>query len=414
MTTAGWTALTISVLGALCYAAASILQAVGARRSVGTVRTMGHPLYLLGIGFDMLAWVGAMIALRELAVYVVESILAASLALTVLGARLFLKSRLRKRDAAAITVTMGALAVLACSAGPQEAVETSDTLRWALCAAAACIVLTGWAAAKAGVPGGGIAALAGLSLGGAALIGRSLPVPDGLDALGTTMAVLTEPLTLALLTFAVTGMTLYAHALQHGEVGPVTAVHWAFEVMAPSAVAIVFLGDTVRPGWGPAAIAAAAVTVAAACLLATAPATHATAHPVDPSQTAPLPRPTLPAVPSIAALAPDPSALRDDRVIWWGPPPIWTPPRRPATAARPALAALPGSAALRALPAAAMPALTWEPSSRVRETWADPHLPATEAATAAEPRTWTVGSAVFSRVWVDEPEPVRHGPWDEI
>ena len=63
MTTAAWVALGITIFGALSYATASILQAIGARRSVGTVRTMGHPLYLLGIACDMLAWLGAMVAL---------------------------------------------------------------------------------------------------------------------------------------------------------------------------------------------------------------------------------------------------------------------------------------------------------------------------------------------------------------
>ena len=61
-----------------------------------------------------------MIALRELAVYLVESVLAGSLALTVVAARLFLASRLRKRDTAAVVATLFALMVLAMSAGPQE------------------------------------------------------------------------------------------------------------------------------------------------------------------------------------------------------------------------------------------------------------------------------------------------------
>ena len=69
------------------------------------MRTLGHPLYLIGIGCDLLAWVGSMIALRELAVYLVESILAGSLAVTVVAARVILKSRLRKRDIAAVVVS---------------------------------------------------------------------------------------------------------------------------------------------------------------------------------------------------------------------------------------------------------------------------------------------------------------------
>jgi hypothetical protein len=320
MNGAGTVALVIAVCGALSYAAASILQAVAARRSSGTVKTMGHPLYLAGIVCDMLAWAGSMVALRELAVYVVESILASSLAITVIGARLVLGSRLRRRDSIAIAVTIGALGLLALSAGPQDDVATSGWLRLCLCAAAFAMVLAGWGAAKVDAPGGVVAALAGLSLGGAALIGRVLPVPPGLNGWATAWAIATEPLTLALLTFAGTGMTLYAHALQRGEVGPVTAVHWTAEVTAPSAIALAFLGDTVRPGWGWAALVAGMAIVGAAVLLATAPATNATHD----TAVAEVPRPAVPTAARSAV-----------RIIWWGPPPIWRPPDRGAAATVP-------------------------------------------------------------------------------
>ncbi|SNY30192.1 DMT family transporter [Paractinoplanes atraurantiacus] len=345
MTTAGWFALGITVFGSLCYATASILQAVGARRSVGTVRTMAHPLYMLGLLFDILAWIGAMIALRELAVYVVESILAGSLAITVLVARFALGCRLRRRDAAAVVVTIASLSFLALSAGPQDDVHTSDELRFALCAAAMVMVLVGWGAAKVQAPGGLIAAFAGLSLGGAALIGRSLPVPEGLSTGQTALAIVTEPLTLALLTFAATGMMLYAHALQHGDVGPVTAIHWTAEVCAPSVVAMAFLGDTVRDGWLLPAVIAGVATVSAAVVLATAPATHVTAKPEETMQ------PALPQSVRAALPAPEiPAWVRPlgEKVIWWGAPPIWRPPHRahpaePAyrTTASPSAAAYP-------------------------------------------------------------------------
>ncbi|GGQ50060.1 hypothetical protein [Couchioplanes azureus] len=327
MSTAGWVALGITVLGALSYGAASILQAVAARRSAGTVRTLGHPLYLLGIGCDALAWLGSMVALRELAVYLVESILAGSLAVTVIAARFVLGSRLRRRDVAAVVVCVAALAVLALSAGPQHDVAPGDVRGW-LCTAAVVLAVAGWVAART-CPPGVVAALGGLCLGGAALTGRSLPAAGDL---------LTEPLMLALLTFAVTGMMLYAHALQRGQVGPVTAVHWTAEVVAPSAVALVLLGDTVRPGWQLPAAFAGLVTVGAAVLLATAPATHAIA--VPPSDASPRP-----------ARAPAP-----ERIIWWGPPPIWIPPCR-------ALAALaaPPARELAGSPPEPVPALPGSP-----------------------------------------------------
>jgi hypothetical protein len=330
MTAAGWIALAITVFGAFAYAAASILQAVGARRSTSTVRTMGHPLYLLGTGCDVLAWLGSMIALRELAVYLVESVLAGSLAVTVVFARMFLGSRLRRRDVAAVVVSVAALTVLAMSAGPQESVAASTTLRLWFCAAALATAVLGWGVAKVGSPGA-VAALAGLSLGAAALVGRALSFPpDAMRNAGAAaLAIVTEPLVAALLTFAGTGMLLYAHALQRGSVGPVTAVLWIAEVVAPSAVALAFLGDTVRPGWELAAAAAGAVTVGAAVLLATAPGNAATAGPAE--APAALPVPARPAAPRDA-----------ERIIWWGPPPIWKPPDRATAFAAAAEPVTPG------------------------------------------------------------------------
>jgi hypothetical protein len=371
MATAGWIALAVTVFGALCYAAASILQAVAARRSTSMVRTLAHPLYLLGIGCDALAWIGSMIALRELAVYVVESILAGSLAVTVLAARFILKSRLRKRDVVAILASLAALTVLALSAGPQHNVLPSTEMRLGFCAAAASVALIGWGAAKIGSPGL-VAALGGLCLGGAALTGRALP--------SAPMDIATDPLTAALVVFAVTGMMMYAHALRIGQVGPVTAVHWTAEVIAPSAVALLLLGDTVRAGWELPAAAAGLVTVAAAVLLATAPATNATHVP------AASPQPALPAdAPLRHRIA--------ERVIWWGPPPIWIPPTRVSAA----------------LPAAPVRELTWSPHL-AQPTWTEPQRP--DADHDEIPMPVFVAPSRSARPV--EQVPVRQSPWHDL
>jgi hypothetical protein len=399
MTASFWIALGIVIFGAFSYATASILQAVAARRCNGTVQTMRHPLYLLGILLDMLAWVGAMIALRELAVYVVESVLAGSLAITVIAARIVLKSRLRPRDVSAIIISLTALTVLSLSAGPQEDVHASTTMRWAFCTAAVLVVIVGVALSKLAVPAGAIAALGGLCLGSAALVGRSLPMDDAL----------TDPLTVALLTFAFTGMLLYANALGRGEVGPVTAIHWTFEVVVPSGIALFLLGDTVRPGWGVAATIAGVVTVASAVLLATAPATSATALPPESAG---------------ATTSLPPLSVPSERIIWWGPPPIWTPPKR----TRPALASAPVPV-VPALAGRARPELTWTPAQQ-QPVWTPPLRPDTDAvpAAAASERPVPAGSDwPDARPWDayadDVPEPVRVTrpqsrpslrPWDDL
>ncbi|KUL35320.1 hypothetical protein [Actinoplanes awajinensis] len=363
MTTAGWVALSIAIGGSLCYAVGSILQAIGARRSTSAVSTLGHPLYLIGIALDMAAWLGSMIALRELAVYLVESVLAGSLAITALAAWLFLGSKLRRRDVAAIAITMCALAGLALSAGQQTMVAASFGLRIGFCVALVVVLVLGWAATRTGVPGL-IAAVGGLSVGAAALGGRALHLPDDqMTTMGSAAwTIATEPLTWVLLVFAANGMVMYANALQRGDVGRVTAVHWTGEVIAPSVIALTILGDTVRPGWEPVALGAALVTVCCAIVLASAPATVATAAEkaepgalpagVEPHA---LPAPPLPVLfgaagHPVAGLVPieawrlaiplearwpalQPPLVRGYGVIvWWGPAwaplPIWVPPDR--------------------------------------------------------------------------------------
>lgn len=371
MTTTAWVMLAITIFGAFCYGTASILQAVGARRAASTVKSFGQPLYVTGVLLDLVAWSCAMVALSQLAVYLVESVLAGSLAITVVAARVVLKSRLRPVDVVAVAISIAALTALAMSAGPQEDVPPSTGLRLWLCGAAVSVALLGWGATKYGPPGV-VACFAGLCLGGAALVGRALAFPDDMmsSVRSAVLTIFTEPLVAALVIFGVSGMMLYASALRRGQVGPVTAVHWIAEVTAPSAVAILFLGDAVRPGWSTVALAAGATTIVMAVVLATAPANKAAveAAELQPALPAPAPRPELPAAPAPAAARPAPRreaprapvpplapATHAERIIWWGPPPIWVPPQR----------------ARHALAGGAQPSLTWAPPSR-QPLWADP------------------------------------------
>ena len=66
------------------------------------------------------------------------------------------------------------------------------------------------------------------------------------------------------------GATAYALALERGSVAAATALLWVVEAVVPALVGVLLLGDRVRPGWGPAALAAVAVAVAACAVLARA------------------------------------------------------------------------------------------------------------------------------------------------
>ncbi|SDT50571.1 hypothetical protein [Actinoplanes derwentensis] len=362
MTSANWFALGMAVFGAFSYATGSILQAVGAKRSHSTASTLGHPLYLAGIAFDIVAWVGAIAALQHLAVYVVESVLASSLAVTAVAAWLFLGSTLRRRDVAAIVCTTGALGVLALSAGEQHEMLPSTQVRLGLVTALLCLWALGYGATRTGRPGL-IALIGGFSLGGAAISGRALqfPADEMRQASTAVVAVVTEPVTWTMIGFALTGMLLYASALQGGEVGRVTAVHWTGEVVLPSIIALTLVGDTIRPGWELAALLAGVAIVSSAVVLASAPAAVAPAG-ADPvpakagstakagtAITVPPPRAgalvpfataeawrlAIPAEAYWPALQP-PLIRGYGTVTWWGsvvtPQPLWIPPDRTVSA----------------------------------------------------------------------------------
>ncbi|GIE75245.1 hypothetical protein Aph02nite_11950 [Actinoplanes philippinensis] len=353
MTSMSWFALGMAVFGAFSYATGSILQAIGAKRSHSTASTLGHPLYLIGIVFDIVAWIGAIVALQHLAVYVVESVLAGSLAVTAVAAWLFLGSRLRGRDVAAIVCTTGALGVLALSAGQQHEMLPSTEVRVGLASALVLLWALGYGATKTGRPGL-IAVIGGFSLGGAAISGRALQFPEEEMREFTTgaVAVVSEPVLWTMIAFALTGMLLYASALQGGEVGRVTAVHWTGEVVLPSIIALTLIGDTVRPGWELPALAAGLVTVGSAIVLASAPAAVAPAgdDPVPahlhggavvvppPRAGALLPaeawRLAIPAEAYWPALQP-PLVRGYGSFRWWGSPttpqPLWIPPDRTLT-----------------------------------------------------------------------------------
>ncbi len=113
-------ALAFATAGAFGYGIASVLQAAGARHAPGMLDTLRSPAYLGGVTLDLLAWLASLVALRTLPVYQVQAVLAGSLAVTVLAAKVALGARLRVVDSAAVAVTVVALVALAAASGPQD------------------------------------------------------------------------------------------------------------------------------------------------------------------------------------------------------------------------------------------------------------------------------------------------------
>lgn len=257
-------ALAAAVLAALGYAAGSVLQAVGVRGGAGVARLVRSPAYVAGLGCDGVAWLLSLVALRTLPTFAVQSLLAGSLALTVLLARVFLHARLRRVDVVAVVAVVAALAVVGGAGTEQPSPAVTTGAEAALLVAAGVAVLV--AVLGRAMPSTPHAVLAGLAYSVAALAARAVDVP------ATWWHVAAEPLAWAVVVGGVVGTLAYATALERGPVGPATAVLWAVEVVVPASAGVLLLGDVVRSGWTPAVVVAVVVLVAGCVVLAGSPA----------------------------------------------------------------------------------------------------------------------------------------------
>jgi drug/metabolite transporter (DMT)-like permease len=256
--------LLAALAGMLGYGIGTALQAAGAARARG-LAVMRQPMYLVGLGFDAAAWLASLLALQRLPLFAVQALLAGSLCVTVLLARIFLGTRLRRRDGAAVVLVALALAAVAAASGVQS---TKPPPGWftptaLVTLAAVVLVMTGLYRRGRSVP---MAVVAGVAFSGSALCARALHAPGGWRQL------LTEPVAWAVVGFGVLGAVALSRALERGAVGSAVAVLWVVEVLLPGSVGVLALGDGVRAGWAIPAAAAVAVAVAGCAVLATSPA----------------------------------------------------------------------------------------------------------------------------------------------
>lgn len=267
------TALVAVVAASILYGLASVLQAAGVARVATTAQVLRQPLYLLGLAFDVLGWVGSLIALQVLPLFAVQPILAASLAVTVVSARFALGVQTRPRDAAAIVVGVLAVSVLALAAVERPSQRPGKVTVVVLVAAAVALGLITVAAWR-GMRSIGLAALAGFGYALAAIGGRTVqPAPAGVPLVSWSQLsqLVAQPMLWVLVVGGLLGTALYARALGRGPVGPAAAALWLLQVIVPALVGVTALHDTVRAGWGAASVAAMVIALAAVLVLASAP-----------------------------------------------------------------------------------------------------------------------------------------------
>lgn len=276
-------ALLAALAGAILYGTGSVLQAVAARRASGP-GVLRHPWYVAGLVCDLLGWLASLVALRALPLFTVQALLAGSLVVTVLLARVVLSAPLRRIDGVSVGVVVVALVVLARAAGPETAARAlPDGFTATVLVALGVVALVSVTGYRHGA-GWLFALLAALAASGAAICARAVTLPAGAATGQLVRAVAAEPLAWAVAGFGLLMTVTYARALERAGVGASAAVMAVVEVVVPAAVGLGLLHDSVRPGWPVAALVAAVLALAACVALAASPATTATGHvPVGPA-----------------------------------------------------------------------------------------------------------------------------------
>jgi drug/metabolite transporter (DMT)-like permease len=274
--------LVASVVAALCYGVASVMQAVAVRAAsrrtanrsqpaspLGEVdpglivRLLGQWRFLVSLGLDMLGFVAQLVALHRLPLFAVQAIVAGNLAVTAVLASWLIKIQLTWREWLAVAGVVVGTGLLGLSAGAEGATGVSEAFKLALVVAVAGVAVAGVAASKLGNPARTLVlgAVAGLGYGIVAVAARVLP--------GFSLTELVrDPAAYALAAAGIVSFMLYATALEGGSVTVATAAVVLAETAPPALIGVLFLGDHTRHGLTAVAVLAFILAVACAVLLA--------------------------------------------------------------------------------------------------------------------------------------------------
>src|ERR1700712_5763679 len=262
----------VAALGAaVMFGIGSVRLAVGSRRvpfaqgmSLQLIpRMLRERAIVEALGLNLVGFVFHLIALRHIPLFLAQTGIAASLAVTAILTQRVFGSRLGRSDWLAVLAVGVGLGLLAAPAGGAGDAVTSTGADVGVIVAVVLLFAGGYSAAH--VPGGLGAALVGLVAGlGFAIVSISSRLIPEI----TPSSVLTAPGTYTLAVSGGLAFFLYSVALQRGSVMTATAPVIVMQTATPAAVGVLLLGDTIRPGWSLAAALGLVLSGAGATALA--------------------------------------------------------------------------------------------------------------------------------------------------
>lgn len=266
-----WWALIGATVAAVAYGTATILQAQSVRRltdvdanSPAGSRLAAGRLYLFGLVLDALGFLASVAALRRLPLFLVESAVASSVAVTAGLAVLILGVHLRRAETTALAITVSGLVLLAVSARDGAAQHVGPVAGWLLLGSAAgvaLLLLTGVRMTDRTAGSTVLAAASGLGFGIVGISARTLQLRT------PWWHTAADPILWAIAAHGAVAAVAYGFALQRGRTTTVAAITFSVETVFPAAIGLALLGDAVRPHLVPVAAVGFLATVGGSILL---------------------------------------------------------------------------------------------------------------------------------------------------
>ena len=262
--------LTYAILAALGSGIGSAVEAFGVRRAAAGGKLAGdlgpllrEPVYFIGLTVDLLGFAFTVLALQILPLFLVQAVVASSVAVTALIVAATGRP-LGRPGWIALCASLTGLVLLGLSSQAHDVPPLASGWHWLLlglalpmagCGALAMRVKGSWSAVL-------LAFTAGLTFTCVAVSARSLDLPE------PAWRIVTEPSMWAIVVNGLLGTVLFALALQRGRVTVVAAVTFTTNTVLPALIGIFLLGDQVRSGYALVAIAGFLVSVGGAIALA--------------------------------------------------------------------------------------------------------------------------------------------------
>ncbi len=257
---------------AICNGLAAVLQKVSAnkKRLVVTLNfgiilaLLRNWPYLAGTILDVLAGGFTLLASHTLPLFLVQSLIATSIIFTAIFERVIFKKKITLKSLLAMIVVLIGLGMIAVATHSHQANIIGSAFKLILSISPLIVIVIGFWCLKTKTRSAsfGLAALSGVCFGMTSVGGRILIYPD------PVWHIVSNILAWIIVIYAILGLFFFTTALQRISATAVNSTMVGFQTIVPTAIGIIFLGDTARQGrW--ALVALGTVLVLIGCLYVT-------------------------------------------------------------------------------------------------------------------------------------------------